>query len=448
MESNININTPNSGVDNGPSQESVLTQLKSSYEMYERTKKETRTRMKEALNSDGTKKYTEQNIKDQLKLIEHAQKEIVKQYVLTGGKEEDIKKRTRTKSDKNLENRDYENLQSLMEMMKDDGKKEIPSPTETYAVTQDTMRINQDYMPNRGNDDIDEAYDIIPLPSKGEGYKEKIGKVAVAYLTAYDENMIVSPNLYRDNLILDYMINEKLLSKEIDPMDLLECDREAIILFLRASGYGNEYPITATDNLTGKEFSTSIDLSTLKYKDFTLKGDTNGWFSFTLPVSKKEIKFRYPTHRDNVMLEKLQEAETAKAKKSVLENYVETMDLYIEKDESMESDVKARIRKAIREIERWADSISEENSHEFSHTLTNRLNLLIMSVDGITDKRHIFNFIKRMNVKDSMALRKYMTNNEPGIDYNLTIERPESLGGGSFTTFLQLDQFIFLNIPE
>jgi hypothetical protein len=53
-----------------------------------------------------------------------------------------------------------------------------------------------------------------------------------------------------------------------------------------------------------------------------------------------------------------------------------------------------------------------------------------------------------MRVKDSSALRKYMTANEPGMDYNITIERPADLGGGSFTTFLQLDQFLFLNLPE
>jgi hypothetical protein len=57
------------------------------------------------------------------------------------------------------------------------------------------------------------------------------------------------------------MLDKKLLSKEIDPLDLLEGDRDAIILFLRASGYGNEYPITATDEKTGKEFDTTIDLS-------------------------------------------------------------------------------------------------------------------------------------------------------------------------------------------
>ena len=51
-----------------------------------------------------------------------------------------------------------------------------------------------------------------------------------------------------------------------------------------------------------------------------------------------------------------------------------------------------------------------------------------------------------MTVRDSSALRKYMQQNEPGIDYNIEVERPASLGGGSIKTFLQLDQFLFLNI--
>ena len=109
-----------------------------------------------------------------------------------------------------------------------------------------------------------------------------------------------------------------MLSKEIDPLDLLEGDREAIILFLRASGYGNEYPITATDEATGKEFDAVVDLSKLKYKEFNLKGDSNGWFSFTLPVSGKEIKFRFPTHRDVIMLEKCRRQKIIKLRKRQL----------------------------------------------------------------------------------------------------------------------------------
>jgi hypothetical protein len=53
-----------------------------------------------------------------------------------------------------------------------------------------------------------------------------------------------------------------------------------------------------------------------------------------------------------------------------------------------------------------------------------------------------------MNVKDARAIRRYINENEPGIDYNIEIQKPESLGGGSMTVFLQLDQYVFLNVAE
>lgn len=423
--------------------EKALKQLKCSYDMYEKTKKETEKRMREMLLPDGTKKYTEDDINKELALINEAENDVITQYKNLGGSEEDLKKKTRKKVT-SISAEDTS--KTVLEMMKDmdaDRKKVLDD-----AVSATATQLEQTYIPAKGDYDPTAAFDVIPLPSKGEGYKDKIAKMSVAYLTAYDENMIVSPNLYRDNLILDYILQEKILSKEIDPMDLLEGDREAIILFLRASGYGNEYPITATDDVTGKEFNTTVDLSQLKYKEFKLKGDSNGWFSFTLPVSKKEVKFRFPTHRDNVILEKMQDSEENKTKKDSIANLVKTLDTFIESDKEITNDNKIKVRQAIRTIENWGNDMDEEDAQKFNHTLTNRLNLLIMAVDGITDRKYISDFIRKMPVRDSSALRKYMTNNEPGVDYTITVQKPESLGGGSITTFLQLDKFLFLNISD
>lgn len=423
--------------------EKALKQLKCSYDMYEKTKKETEKRMREMLLPDGTKKYTEDDINKELALINEAENDVITQYKNLGGSEEDLKKKTRKKVT-SISAEDTS--KTVLEMMKDmdaDRKKALDD-----AVSATATQLEQTYIPAKGDYDPTAAFDVIPLPSKGEGYKDKIAKMSVAYLTAYDENMIVSPNLYRDNLILDYILQEKILSKEIDPMDLLEGDREAIILFLRASGYGNEYPITATDDVTGKEFNTTVDLSQLKYKEFKLKGDSNGWFSFTLPVSKKEVKFRFPTHRDNVILEKMQDSEENKTKKDSIANLVKTLDTFIESDKEITNDNKIKVRQAIRTIENWGNDMDEEDAQKFNHTLTNRLNLLIMAVDGITDRKYISDFIRKMPVRDSSALRKYMTNNEPGVDYTITVQKPESLGGGSITTFLQLDKFLFLNISD
>lgn len=433
------------GENSGYTNEKILKQLENSFKMYENTKKSTEKSMKDALNDDGTKKYTKADIDKELELISDAQEDVVKQYAECGGNVDDLKKlaKKRSQTKATSSSNGSSTIVDMMKQMEDDRKKALEN-----SISATATRLEQEYIPTKGNYNPEAAFDVIPLPSKGEGYKEKISKASVAYLTAYDENMIVSPNLYRDNLILDYILQEKLLSQEIDPMDLLEGDREAIILFLRASGYGNEYPISATDDETGKEFETVVDLSQLNYKEFNLKGDTNGWFEFELPVSKKVVKFRFPTHRDNVLLDKMNKAEDPKLMMKTIKDYAETLDTFIEADNDVSKDEKVNIRKAIRTIEKWGDSKDEEESLKFNHLLTNRLNLLIMSVDGITDRNYITDFIMKMNVRDSTALRRYMKDNEPGIDYNIKVERPESLGGGSFTTFLQFDQFIFLNIPD
>ena len=423
--------------------EKALKQLKCSYDMYETTKKQTEIKMKEALNKDGTKKYTAEDIKEEIALITEAQNDVVGQYIQLGGKEEDLKKKTRKKTTDITKEAVNKTVMDMLGDVENDRKMALET-----AINSTTTRLEQSYIPSKGTYNSDATFDVIRLPSNGEGYADKIAKMSVAYLTAYDENMIISPNLYRDNLILDYILQEKLLSKEIDPLDLLEGDRDAIILFLRASGYGNEYPITATDEATGKEFETIVDLSKLKYKEFNLKGDSKGWFPFTLPVSGVEVKFRFPTHRDILTLEKLQKAEENKMKKEAISQYVETLDIFIESDNEIGKDEKIKVRQAIRAIEAWGENMDEEEAIKFNHALTNRLNLLIMAVDGITDRKYINDFIKRMNVRDSSALRKYMNQNEPGIDYTIEIERPASLGGGSFKTFLQLDQFLFLNIAN
>ena len=403
--------------------EKDLAMLKTSFLMYEETKKQTEKNMKNALDENGKRKYSSKDIEEEIKLIETAENEVIQKYIALGGDESDLKRKKRRTTTHNVE------------------KIEEPVSVGTETVIErDNSSVKYDYNPQA-------SYDVIPLPSNGECYKNKMSKIPVAYLTAYDENMIIAPNLYRDNKIIDVMLKEKILNSTINPDDMLEGDREAIILFLR-SGYGNEYPIIATDNATNISFETIFDLSKLKFKEFKLKGDVNGWFDYTLPFTGTKIKFKFLSHRDLVELEKMEELENAKLRKEKLKEFVDTMDEYIENDKDVENKQKIQIRKAIRDIEKWEDEMEEEDSLLFTHTITNRLEMSIMEVDGVTDRKIIRNFVRNMNVRDSSALRKYINENEPGIDYNIEVEKPESLGGGSMPVFLQLDQNIFLNIAQ
>ena len=77
-----------------------------------------------------------------------------------------------------------------------------------------------------------------------------------------------------------------------------------------------------------------------------------------------------------------------------------------------------------------------------------QLAVAVMAVNGNTDRDFIKKYINAMPARDSLMLRKYINENRPGINFDIEVERPESLGGGSFKTFLNWDDSVFLNIPE
>jgi len=233
-------------------------------------------------------------------------------------------------------------------------------------------------------------YDVIPLPSKGLLYPNKKATIEVEYLTGMDENILTSPNLLQSGKFLDVLLKKKIRDREIRYEDLVLGDRNAIIIWLRATGFGEKYPVTVTTS-DGEEFETEVDLTTLKQKPLGDEPDENGLFTFTLPTTKKVVKFRLLTVRDEHELIKREEAQL---KRNV----------------------------------------------EYTDSLTHKLGMQIMEVDGKTDKQWIYNFVRVLPIRDSSALRKHISNSEPGIVLNISLEGP---GGDSIDTFLVLGQDFF-----
>ena len=84
--------------------------------------------------------------------------------------------------------------------------------------------------------------------------------------------------------------------------------------------------------------------------------------------------------------------------------------------------------------------------HEYEEVITKQMIKYTVSVNGNTNKTYIENYINNMRAKEAYAYRTYVMNNKPGVDFNITVNIPESDGGGSFDTFLTTDDTIFLNI--
>ena len=432
-------------------QEQALKILEASYEMYEKTKRETERRMEDDLNPDGSKKFTRAAIDDKLRQIQDAQNDVITQYIQTGGNPDDLKKKKPKK-------RGVTALKEFTKTSKTTNTKKnttINTKKTTMATTKKTFEkgtveeINKmdkiTYIPKKREYNANTQFDIIPLPSKGQTYKHKTDRLQVAYLTANDENMFVSPNLYRDGLLIDFLLNEKIMEAGIDANELLDGDRDAIILWLRATGYGNEFPITAKDNETGEEFDAVVDLSKIEFKDFNLKSDENGWFDFELPMSKDEVKFKFLNHRETKELKELDEVESVSATKEQLTKISNDLRRHLDNDTTLVKAQKSKLYEACRNIDDWCENL-EDDGMFYSQTLTNRLTAQVMSINGNTSRAFIEDYIENMNVRDSLALRKYINANEPGLNFELEIEKPQSLGGGSQKVFLPFNDFIFLNI--
>lgn len=416
-------------------QEKEIQILLANNEMLENSKKDAETRGK----------------KNSVKQIERAQEDVIKQINSLDPSALNKKKASSTIFD--------DTDISMFDMLK---ANEEDNRINTVSEENDSKKIdtvNEEQVMSQSEtvdsektnfNDVDPSlqYDVIQLPSNGQCYKSKIDRVPVAYLTAYDENIITSPNLYKDGLIIDFLLKNKIVNKDINVDDLVSGDADAIILFLRATSYGPDFPIVVQDPETGEQIETSVDLTTLKPKEFKLKGDENGHFEFVTPLRKDTIKFRYLTRGQERKLKQVTELEGYGTKSHMLERERESLLGALANDKVLNESEKKSIRAAINTMKNWSKRLSNLNDSEYTKIMTNNMQLQVVAVNGNYDKEYVRKYVNAMPARDSLALRKYINNNMPGIDFNIEIQRPESLGGGSFKTFLNWDDSVFLNISD
>lgn len=447
-----------------PEQEKEIKLLRANNEMYERTKEEAKLRGTEqsVRRIEMAQEEVQQKIKSimngTIEKIEIPQEEI-KPVVIEHKPIVDDEDGMKTLFDKDNEDSLYSKYDSedsvfaILERHRQEEKEKLEAPkrgTETVKEEVDRLEYGKEIVsPSEttfNNVDYNTQYDVISLPSNGECYKNKIGRVPVAYLTAYDENIITSPNLYRDGLVIDYLLRNKIVNKDINVDELISGDVDAIVLFLRATSYGLEFPVAVEDPKTGEMIETNVDLSKIKSKEFKLKGDENGHFTYVLPKSKVEVKFKYLTRKEENDLRLLSRLEGEGSGTVDLKAANLTISNMLKSDSILDNKNKSSILDATRKIDEWIKKIELTNSNKFNKSITNRMEMQITAINGNYDREYIRKAIYAMPANDSLKLRRYIIDNEPGLDFEVEIERPESLGGGSFKTFLEWNDTVFFNI--
>lgn len=218
--------------------------------------------------------------------------------------------------------------------------------------------------------------DFIDLPSKGVFYKNKKQSVEVKYLTAEDENILTSGDLIKSGKVLDVLLQNAMIDKDITPDEMLTGDRNAVLIALRITGYGDDYETKTSCPSCSHVNEKPILLSSLTNKEIDLTPDSEGFFDVQLPKCKANIKFRLLTGSDENRLQKVAEV----GKKTI----------------------KGKLKVAT--------------------ILTERYLLQIMDVNGNRDKTYIKKFIGVMPIADSFFFREYLKEVEPGIDLNHDFE--------------------------
>jgi len=224
--------------------------------------------------------------------------------------------------------------------------------------------------------DLVVGFDTVKLPSKGVFYKNKISEVVVEYLTSKDEDILTTPALIENNTLVDVLIKNKLKSKGLEVEEMLAGDKNAILVFLRASSYGKNYDVVVTDPYGGNSFQAKVDLTKLKYKEITILPDENLHFSVELPMRKKWVKFKLIT--DNELKRIVKNAETKK----------------------------------------------DATGQPFLELLSMRLKAAIVSIDGKTDRNYIGKFVDAMPALDSLTLRRKIDEVTPDVDFKYEFISP------------------------
>jgi len=224
--------------------------------------------------------------------------------------------------------------------------------------------------------------ETVPLPSAGICYNAdsplfQKQTVEIRAMTAKEEDILTSRALIKNGTVITQLLKSCLVDRDIDPAKMLSGDRNAVMTALRITGYGNEYKTEVDCPECGERSKQEFNLSELPIKRLQIDPVVPGanQFNFVLPVTKKDVVFKFLDGTDENEIQKVMERRKKQGAAS----------------ESL---------------------------------ITTRLQYSIISVAGITEKHKVNLFIRSMPARDSLALRNYIDTHEPGIEMEAWMECP------------------------
>lgn len=141
--------------------------------------------------------------------------------------------------------------------------------------------------------------EIIDLASEGYFYPSSsiysCGKVSILPITGEVEELLANANLAKRGLLEDIFLNV-VVDGGINKDELLQCDKESMLLNLRIANYGSQSKMKITCSECDNEYEHNISFA-FRSKPFNFmkceKGSNK--FAYTFNKCKKNVCFRLPT---------------------------------------------------------------------------------------------------------------------------------------------------------
>jgi hypothetical protein len=227
--------------------------------------------------------------------------------------------------------------------------------------------------------------EAVPLPSRGLVYpvdsplhgRETLD---IRSMTAREEDILTSRSLIKKGTVITELIKSCLVDKSIEVNEMIAGDRNAIMTALRITGYGSDYRVEVDCPACSERSKQSFSLADLPIKRLEINPIAEGanLFEFMLPTTKKNVRFKFLTGKD-------------------------------------EEEITVTLER------------KRKTGFQGENLITTRLKHALVAVGSINDVTKVGTFIRHMPARDSLALRRYIDETEPGVTMKSWMDCPHCL---------------------
>ena len=157
--------------------------------------------------------------------------------------------------------------------------------------------------------------EFVELPSKGLFYPDGHplrgqDSIEIRQMTAKEEDLLTSKTLLKKGIAIDRLLQSVIVDKRINPDSLYVGDRNALLIAIRVSGYGNDYRTKIQCPACELSQESYFDLNSFSVynggnmSELDIVSNDDGTFNTILPKTQLKITFRLLCGKDekNLML--------------------------------------------------------------------------------------------------------------------------------------------------